>query len=123
MNHGIKEICRIRQKIMWEKLIMANMDDLKDLELSDIIKKYEEANHQKLERSLKDYLGYFKTIYKELDIEWTDEDSLKVSAIFDAILERAKLEAIQILLSTAEGKKSEKSSSREVHEKVDCMKQ
>jgi hypothetical protein len=98
-------------------------ETVKDLKLSDIIKKYEESNHQKLEKSLKDYVGYFKTIYKELDMEWTEEDNIKVSSIFDAILERAKLEAIQILLSTAEGTKSEKSSSKEVHEKVDCMKQ
>lgn len=98
-------------------------ETVKDLELSDIIKKYEESNHQKLEKSLKDYVGYFKTIYKELGMEWTEEDSLKVSSIFDAILERAKLDAIQILLSTSKGKKSEKSSKSKVHEKVDCMKQ
>jgi hypothetical protein len=105
---------------------MATDDDkgkAKYLELSDIIKKYEETNHQKLETSLKDYVGYFKKIYKKLDIEWTDEDSLKVSAIFDAILERAKLDAIQILLSSTEGKKREKTTKSEVHEKVDCMKQ
>lgn len=98
-------------------------ETVKDLELSDIIKKYEESNHQKLEKSLKDYVNYFKKIYEELDIEWTEEDSIKVSSIFDAILERAKLEAIQILLSTAEVKKSGKSSKSKVHEKVNCMKQ
>ncbi|MTK65001.1 MAG: hypothetical protein F8N15_10940 [Methanobacterium sp.] len=95
----------------------------KDLELSDIIKKYEEANHQKLETSLKDYVGYFKKIYKKLDMEWTDEDSLKVSAIFDALLERAKLDAIQLLLSSTGDKKRGKPSKSEVHEKVNCMKQ
>jgi len=95
----------------------------KDLKLSEIIKKYEESNHQKLEQSLKDFLDYFKKIYNELGMEWTDEDSVKVSSIFDAILERAKLEAIQILLSTAEEKKSAKTSKSKVHEKVDCMKQ
>ena len=56
-------------------------------------------------------------------MEWTAEDSLKVSAIFDAILERAKLDAIQILLSSAEGKEMDKPRKSEVHEKVDCMKQ
>ncbi|UTB33267.1 MAG: hypothetical protein NKF70_03070 [Methanobacterium sp. ERen5] len=94
-----------------------------DLKLSDIIKKYDESNHQKLETSLRDYVGYFKKIYEELDMEWTAEDSLKVSGIFDAILERAKLDAIQILLSSAEGKEREKSCKNEVHDKFDCMKQ
>lgn len=105
---------------------MATDDDkgkAKDLKLSDIIKKYDESNHQKLETSLRDYVGYFKKIYEELDMEWTAEDSLKVSAIFDAILERAKLDAIQILLSSAEGKEMDKPRKSEVHEKVDCMKQ
>jgi len=98
-------------------------ETFKDLELSDIIKKYEKSNHQKLEKSLQDYVNYFKKIYKELGMEWTAEDSVKVSSIFDAILERAKLEAIQMLLSTVEEKKSRTSSKSKVHEKVDCMKQ
>lgn len=98
-------------------------ETVKDLKLEDIIKKYEESNRQKLEQSLKDYVDYFKLIYKELGMEWKAEDSKKVSSIFDAILERAKLEAIQILLSTSEDKKSTSSSKSKVHEKVDCMKQ
>lgn len=105
---------------------MATEDDkgkAKDLKLSDIIKKYDESNHQKLETSLRDYVSYFKKIYEELDMEWTAEDSLKVSAIFDAILERAKLDAIQILLSSSEVKERENARKNKVHEKVDCMKQ
>jgi len=83
-------------------------ENIEDMELYDIIKKFEESNHQKLEKSLIDFISYFKRIYKELGLEWNEEDNLNISAIFDAILERAKLEAIQIMLSTTHCDSSKK---------------
>lgn len=87
--------------------------DIEAVEISDIIKKFEDSNHKKLEKSLKDFIGYFKQIYKELGLEWKEEDTLKTSAIFDAVLERAKIEAIQIMLSTAHCDTPKKSEQKQ----------